>query len=126
MRFEERTQIIGDLEDINEWCLEDSECALDISKNSADHYVEGEDLVAAILAAKASRVDSDDLSMDPPSGVSTDEGLFGCKSDCSSIVSTSSNISMEDMTKATSYIDLTDADKNDGSENIDDDKSTSI
>ena len=33
---------------------------------------------------------------------------------------------MEDMTKATRCIDLTDADKNDGSENIDDDKFTSI
>ena len=33
---------------------------------------------------------------------------------------------MEDVTKATSCIDLSDADKNDGSENIYDDKSTSV
>ena len=81
MSFEEHNQLIEYLDDINEWCLEVSECDLDISKNFADHFVEDDAILATILAAQASRVESDDSSVDPPSDVNIYEGLFGCKSD---------------------------------------------
>ena len=55
---------------------------------------------------------SNETSVDPPSDASTDEELFGMK-DCGSILSISSNIVMEDITKETSLINLTHTDKND-------------
>ena len=64
-------------------------------------------------------------SVDPSSDASIDELLFGMKSDRGSNVSISSNISMEDVTKATSLINLTHANKNNDSENVDDDTSAS-
>ena len=94
MNFEERNQLITYLDDINGWHLEVSECAIDISENFADHFAEGKYFIVLILGAKASRVGSDYSSVNPPSDVSIYEGLFGCKSDCTSISSTSSNISM--------------------------------
>ena len=68
---------------------------------------------------------SDESSMDPPSDASIGELLFGMKSDCGSIASTSSNVSIKDITKATSLIDLTHPDKIDDSESADDDTSPS-
>ena len=59
--------------------------------------------------------------MDP----STDDELFGSKSDSSSIVSKLSDTHMEDVTRATNCIFLTD-DTTEGYEKIDDNQSSSV
>ena len=126
MRQEERNQLIEDLETINECREEATGCALDMSKNVADHFVK-EDIVALVLVNKSSRGDwsSDASCVDQPGNNNTDEESWGMKCDCASIASISSNISMEDNTRETSLIDLTNSDKNDDREIADDDTSAS-
>ena len=126
MSQEEHNQLIKELEEINEYREETAQCVLDISKNVADHFVE-EDIVALMSANKASRGDwsSDESSVDPPSDASTDKELWGINNDRSSIASISSNIVMEDDTKETSLIDVTNPDENNDSVIADDDTSAS-
>ena len=52
-------------------------------------------------------VESDESSVDPDTNGDADYKIFRMKSDSSSIVSTLINMHMEDVTKVTSCIDLT-------------------
>ena len=116
MIYEQCTQLTKDLVDINEWRKEVSQCVLDITKKIADNFVDEDAIFVAQWAANKIGYGDAALyesSVDPPSDASIDESLFGMKSDYGSIVSSSSIISMEDVTKPTSLIDLTHADKND-------------
>ena len=67
------------------------------------------------------RVEADDKSFED-----TDDKLFGTKSDSSSIASKSSDTHMEDVTKATSCIGLTDVDNTEGNKKPQDDQSSSV
>ena len=125
MSFEEHTRLNKDLEYINELSKEDSEYALDLSKNFEDHFVD-DCLFIAMVDGTERRVESYDSSVDPETDDNTDDELSGSKSDRSSIASSSSNMHMEDVAKATSSIDLTDADKTEDCEKINDKQSSSV
>ena len=76
---------------------------LDLSKSFEDHFHEVE--INPYMVDTEDIVEADDESFED-----SDDELFGTKSDSSSITSKSSDIHMEDVTKATSCIDLTDVD----------------
>ena len=105
MSFEEYSQLNTGLVYINTERKEESECALDRSKNVKDHFP-GDCMFSAMVNRETS-IESDDSSVDPD----TDDELVGSKSDSYSIASKSSDTRMEDITKVTSCIDLTDIDK---------------
>ena len=62
------------------------------------------------MVNRETRVESDDSSVDPD----TDDVLFGSKSDSTSMAFKSSDTHMEDVTKTTSCINLTDINKTAG------------
>ena len=93
--------------------LEERECALDLSKNLEDHFIE-DPAFAAILERLRTNVESDDSSVDPDIYDSIDDEPFGMKSNSSSMASKSSDTHMEDVTKSTSCIDFTNIDNNGG------------
>ena len=64
MGQEEHTQLNKNLEEINEELLEESECALHLSKNLEDHYHEDTN-VAAILESAKTGENSNVSSVDP-------------------------------------------------------------
>lgn len=91
MSFQEHTQLIKNLEHINEAHEETSRCALEINKKFTDHFIDEDVLFAAQYEDhKIQYGDSDSYqsSVDPPSYVDTDDELFRMKGDCASIAST--------------------------------------
>ena len=54
MSQEERNQLIKDLDNINEYLKEADSCAIEMSKNVADHFAQ-EDTSALMLAYAATR-----------------------------------------------------------------------
>ena len=71
-------------------------------------------------------VESDESSVDPDTDEDIDDELFGTKSDNSSMASNSSDTHMEDVTKATSCIDITYVNNDEGYEIFEDNQSSSV